>query len=59
MPAKPMTAESRAGRDGRVRASSVATALMRGYVVASADAWHGRLARTATTQAKPRPSSWI
>lgn len=38
MPAKPMTAESRAGRDGRVRTSSVATALMRGYVVASAGA---------------------
>lgn len=38
MPAKPMTAESRAGRDGTSRPNSVVAALMRGYVVASAGA---------------------
>ncbi|MDO4897426.1 MAG: subtype B tannase [Moraxella sp.] len=38
MPAKPMTAESRAGRDGTSRPNSVAAALLRGYVVASAGA---------------------
>lgn len=38
MPAKPMTAESRAGRDGKPRPNSVVSALMRGYVVASAGA---------------------
>lgn len=38
MPAKPLTTEVRSGRDGKPQASSVNTALLRGYVVASAGA---------------------
>ncbi|UYZ80730.1 hypothetical protein LP123_11880 [Moraxella bovis] len=55
MPAKPMTAESRAGRDGTPRPNSALATLMRGYVVASAGA-RGRTLGTDGNHTGKAPS---